>query len=225
LLWEDLPEGFLEGVGFSLFSAANDPAKGVLNNVFVTNEYVYSSDNFRLTRYKMKESMPYDVLIPVILAKLFNDRKPTQIGLPEKGNWIHFRNENNLVLSSRTVAGEEFPDSSDFFNQEGEEISLPDDIGPALQRTEIMAEGDHPHEKRMTMQLSENEIICKGQGPNGWIKEKIKCEYDGPELTIITSPIQLLEILNKTKQLKVCERFLVFETDVFSHVVAKFTQE
>ena len=80
---KELPEKFLEGLKFCLFSVSKDAAKELLTCLLVKKNYVLSCDNYRLTKYKFGREVDVkkSFVLPSQAAKQLLSYKPTHYAI------------------------------------------------------------------------------------------------------------------------------------------------
>ena len=221
--WVELPSNFCQGMGVCLSAAATDVTKGVLTCIHAEGPVLMSCDNFRATRYELKEQLPEGVVlnIPRQAAKELAAYNPKEVGWTEEMNWIHFRNDVGTVFSTRTMAGD-YPDVAGLFEgTEGKKIPLPKELKSSLGRVEILAaEDEKSHAKVVRIEIADKKIICSSQGQSGWATEKIPTTYKEKVPQFSISPALLSQILDVAQEAVLTERSLLFQGQGFAHVVA-----
>jgi len=223
--WIELPEDFIEALGFCIFSASTDSMKEDLTCISIQEDITLSCDNFRATRYKMKSSLPesIDLLIPLKAAKELVNYNPKRVSTD--GSWIHFLEElepeTGTLFSCLTMDRKYLKDIDPFFDVKGESLLLPDNLKDILSRVEILAEMDSlSRYKIIHLKLEKNELVCRSQGEKGWIEETEKIDYDGEKLEIQINPSQICQILDKSRDIVIGKNSVVFHGENFSHVIA-----
>lgn len=220
--WFDLPENFMEAVGFCLFSAATDLGKGVFTCLNAIDGKVESCDNFRLTRFDLKADMPEPILLPRAAATILVNYAPIQAGYSSAESWVHFRSADDITFSTRIMDGE-YPNLDAIIETEGDEVEFAADTKDTLGRAEIFASGDDDKFKKVHMEISKGAAVCRAEGPNGWIEEKLAISYKGNQtIKFDVTPSFLVQIIDKTKKVTIGDR-LCFEGKGFIHVVTILT--
>jgi hypothetical protein len=215
--WQTLPKDFIHGLSLCAFSAADNMSMGLLYCLFVENNKIYSSDNFRISRYEMESDMQVKFLIPSRSAEEVTKFDVKEFSLDD--SWIHFKSDNGAIFSCRIVAGN-YKDVNPFFQTQGKEFTLPQEIRKYVDASLIMAEGKREFEKRIEMTVSPKLITIKGETQIGWIESKVPCDIDiEEEFKISINPIFLNEILSKTTKVIVGEGKALFQSENFDHVM------
>ena len=219
--WYDLPELFCESVSFCLSSAATDMSKGILTCVNIEEDTILSCDNFRATKKILSAPLPDGIVlnIPRIAVKDLPTYNPTQFAKDE--NWLHFRNTEGTVFSTRTMAGDFPPVAGLFENVEGEKVPLPKDLKDSLSRAEILASEDERSKNKVVgIEIVGGKIVCSGQGQSGWVTEKVTTSHKGDIPKFFINPGMLAQVLDSVQEATMTGRSLIFQGDGFSHVVA-----
>lgn len=220
--WFPLPDNFMEAVGFCLFSAATDIGKGVFTCLNATGSKIESCDNFRLTRFELKDELAQPILLPRSAASILVNYAPVEAGYSSAESWVHFRSEDGITFSTRTMDGE-YPDLDNIIQMEGDEVEFSADTKDTLGRAEIFASGDDDQFKKVHMEIKKGAAICRAEGPQGWIEERMAISYKGKKaIKFDVTPSFLVQIIDKTKKVTIGDR-LSFEGKGFIHVVTILT--
>lgn len=211
-----LPEDFIDGLKFCKFSVSDDPGN-IMNNIQIKDNYMISSDNYRVTAYQM-DILDNFLLSSKILSSLISF---VPIKYNTKDNWIHFENEEKSVFSARKIEGN-YPDFIPILNMKikGKEIILPKELKNILQRTKILAEEDIvTGERIISIILKNNKLFCHGQGNVGEIDEEIEIKYKDKEITFNIVSDFLNNILDITNKVIFDNKTLIFKTKKFEHLI------
>jgi hypothetical protein len=217
LEWSKTPADLIKGLFLCMFSASSDMTQGVLTCVYVNGDKINSSDEVRVSEYKLKEKLDMDVLIPArnVVELVSFDVKYFCI----RDNWVHFKTEDNVIFSSRRVTGDFEQDCSQYFAVDGEEINLPKEFKEEIDSIAFMTEGEVDIDKTIDLQFKNKKIICKAEKQTGWVEKEIDFDFDH-DITIKINPLFLTQILDKATTLKVGSDSALFVSDSFSHVIA-----
>jgi DNA polymerase III sliding clamp (beta) subunit (PCNA family) len=194
--WHKLPEGFIKPLRFAMAACTRDNSQPVLTNVHVNKKgFVEGSDNFRMTRYTLAKRMPVETfLIPATSVRELIKLNPVEIA--EGEGWVHFRTAGDTVLSCRVTA-DAYPDTEQFLNVEGSEITFPKTIIDILERAEVFAKGDGAEEVSISMEKSRITVHSKSE--TGWYKEEASTNYEGDAIEFTIVPYLLKDILSETQ--------------------------
>jgi DNA polymerase III sliding clamp (beta) subunit (PCNA family) len=220
--WNKLPENFLEGLRFVLFSASRDMTKPALTCVHVDGALLETCDQFRITRWKMKDgAIKAEVLIPAATCRALLAFKVVDQCVVD--GWVHFRTEAGTILSARTIDHEEykFPDLDDFLSVEGEDLMLPQEmVTDMLSRAGVFSQKDFDSDEEVTLVLEPGKVTVKAQGKIGWLEETGRIKYDGEQREVVINPQFLIEILAHLEETTVSENAMLFTGDNFMHAIS-----
>lgn len=222
--WESLPASFLTAIGFCMFSAGKDMTKPLLTCIYVKGQDVLSSDDKRITHYELGNKADLEeLLIPASVAKDLKSYTPTEYSVTD--GWLHFRNEEEVVFSCRTMEGTYSATKAMQIidSVEGETAKLPAGLPEALERAGIFSSGTDiktANDDRIKITLADGELTVRGEGSGGWFEETTRIRYKGEALEFEVNPAHLQAILSHTDEVMIGERMLKFEGENFSHVVS-----
>jgi len=230
--WVRIPDGFLEAVGFCLFSCARDITTPQLSCIYVNKKggTVESTDNFRLTRVNVKglNAFPTSFLLPVHAAEgvFTNGGEVEEVAVEE--NWVHFRLGDQCMFSARTYTEVQYPNLSEVVHQfeqkkEKVKITLPKALPDILQRAMIFA-GDSGTE-RVTVSVLSGKMEVRAEGVNGWFKEVDEVDYEGETVVFRINPHYLADICEKTNYLEVTDGMAGFRSEEWIHIVALMSEK
>jgi DNA polymerase III sliding clamp (beta) subunit (PCNA family) len=225
--WSQLPEGFVEALSFCRFSTGRDRAKPLLTCLHVAGPVVESCDNFRLTRWRLKRSLNEDLLLPAEAARTLCDYSPMEYGITD--GWVHFRNDADVVFSSRIFEGE-YPDLSPYLSlKEAHEVTLPSDLGEILDRAGIFSSEAFKQDEQVSISLEGKHMTVSGRGVVGWYEERCAVRWSGgtPKVAFSIHPEFLRQVLGHVKQVLVSdvEGRLLIEGDRFTHSITLLAEE
>jgi hypothetical protein len=233
LEWKKLPSDFIDGVRQCMFSAAQDAMYGSLNSIYVGGADIVTSDNFRVSWFKMSTEMDDTLLLPLGAAReLLKIGTLTEYSLGEA--WVHFRNEAGVLFSSRIILGD-FPAERIkglFSGLEGEKkFSFPEKMLESLDRASILAYQDDGEEKDkveyVTIFENKGYLICRGERSLGTLEDKIKIPKGTfPEKVKIMVPPRFLKaILPKIREfIFKDDRLIIFNSEKYHHLVSTMEQ-
>lgn len=215
--WKTLPDNFIDGLSFAIFSASQNMLTQFLTCLWVTEEYIVSSDNFRATKFSLSEETDFDFLIPASAAKDLIKYNPTSVITEEA--WLHFKDENDTIFSCRTYANLEYPEKIfDLFDVDGIEVILPEGFNEAIARAESLTTCEFVQDKIIELIIQKGQMICRGYGQYGWIEEREKIDYKGKKIEMKVQPDFLMQILKYLQTMTVGEH-LKFTGESFEHVI------
>lgn len=215
--WKDLPEDFLHGLSLCSFSAADTMSMGILYCIHVNKKKLYSSDNYRISRYELSKEIDDTFLIPAKSAEEVSKFHVNKYLLDE--SWVHFKSDSETIFSCRIVSGF-YKDVDRFFEVQGKEFTLPENIKKYVDSSLVMADGKREFEKKIEMTIAKDRITLRGETEVGWIESKVPCQLDLEESFKVTiNPVFLNEVLNKSTSITVREGRALFKSENFQHVM------
>lgn len=225
--WEVLPKEFLEGLRICLFSCSMDAFSDVLTGICVNKKEMLGTDNFRCSRFFLKEEMSIFIIPGNSAKEILKLKNLTEYKLGE--SWIHFRNNEGVIFSSRLMTGEYPIESVDGLfekNQEGDSFFFPEDFEKTLDRVSILSfVSEEDGHQRVTIKNENGELVCVGEREIGRIEDRIKTNIKETFPEIKISPQLLKAILKYTKEFTAKENAILFETATFQHLIAIFGEE
>lgn len=214
--WKSLPDDFIEGISLCIFSTSKDLSLAALNNISVEGTNIISSDNYRISKYNMEDTIDDSFLLPLGSSLELIRFKPNEYVI--KDNWIHFKNEEGSIFHSRILL-EDFPDCTNLFKIKGTKFKLPGELKDTVEIVSNLASGDFIIDKIITVELKDGKMNCKGERESGWITSEIPISYEG-ELTFAINPILFSEVLGKIPTVICGDNALLFKSRKFKHLMA-----
>lgn len=221
--WNELPEDFVTGVSFCMFSVCHDLNTPMLTCVNVSGNEVFSTDKLRITQYRMKSDLPDGGImnIPIAAAKELKNYKPTEY--VQTDGWIHFKTKEEVIFSTRVMEGD-FPTERARAYLDGVErkevIKLPSDLSDCLTRAGIFSSAGSQTMDRIKLELGDNELTISSKGHSGWFTETARVRYSGKPVMFEVNHGLLKDILSFTDEMLVGEKLLKFEGESFSHGIS-----
>lgn len=227
--WKELPLDFKESMEFCSYSSSSDPVLGILSGIHFHNEYVLSTDNFRISQYITKGNWNVSFTIPTDSSKrlLKIDENFTQLGLTKA--WVHFKTLSGILVSSKLMAGT-YPIDNVLRilarPTNVEKYELPKGLTSAIDRAGILAGSETDELASATYIVLNREresLIIRGRKDIGEIIETIEWkEKQMPEgANMAISPSFLKKILPITREFLLGEKqgFFLFSTENFKHFI------
>lgn len=216
--WTAIPENFIEAISFCIFSVSRDETKDAINCINIRDSSVSSTDNFRISQYKLSEDFKSELMMPLKAAIELVKYPITQYHI--SNSWVHFKADGGVIFSSRTKQAN-FPDVSKFLILKGDTVIFPKGILDALSLIKI-AVGDVSNliDQQIEIILNRKKVICRGEGSIGWVEQYVNFDYKGKEVSFFINPIFLIDILKKTNRAVIGEDRILFTSDNFSHTIS-----
>lgn len=221
--WLPMHEDFAEAVDMASQCTSEDASTFNICCVHITPKFLEGSDNFQITRYKLKTGVEGDVLIKQSSIKTI-----VSLGMMEfceTDSWMHFRNkQSGLIYSCRRYL-EEYPDFSEFFAFDGSPLALPKGIGEACEKAEIFS-SENKDRNEVKVEIRKGAMRMKGQGPLGWYQEVKKlAKYNGEQIEFFIAPKLLVQITNRANECIVSSDRLKIDGGKFCYVVSLGTND
>jgi len=219
--WSSLPEGFMDGLRFCLFSVGRDMTREDMTCVHLVGNLMESCDNYRLTRYEVSgNNMKDAILIPYKAVESLCKYQPVEFGMsPDR--WFHLRDSDSTIFSCRLHEGK-YPDTSSILDMKlGGQIRFPSNMGDMLDRARVLAKVDITGECMVTVEIKGNYLTVSSFGPAGKYEETVKVKSDG-DAKIQINPDFLKQILSHLREADLSEDHskLKFIGDGYTHVVS-----
>lgn len=212
-----LPENFISSITLCSYFASTIESDQSLTCVYVDGSDCTASDNYRIAHATLDG--PVDTMfIRATEIKALSDMDPTEYCVSK--SWIHFRNADKCVFSIRAVKGN-FPDFLAFFDFEGKELTLPDNIIEGMDITSIFADDSDPV---VNVTISKGFVIISVTSDAGNVKYRSKIDYTGEEITFAINPEFLKKMMAHSSMITISDAKARLETDdkQFSLVTALY---
>jgi hypothetical protein len=208
--WKTLPEGFFPAMKMAMLSCSTNNSEPILTCVHVNQEgYIEGSDGFRVMRTTLPKKFPIPTfLIPATAVNNLIKLNPVKVSAGE--GWIHFKTENETVMSCR-VFEEKFPDTSVLLNVEGSEFTFPRTINEILDRANVFTKQEcGTLSDDVTVVLENNRIKISSKSETGWFLEEANIKYNEEKLEFNIVPSLLKNILSSVLSCTFNGRILKF---------------
>ena len=222
IVWQDLPEGFLEGVFLCMFSASKDVTQPVLSRISVADTFINSSDRMRISNYEMQGPIDSPFLLSRNDAQELVKFSITKYCVGD--NWVYFGMEDGVIFCSRVVK-EQYPDTEEYFELEGVRIKLPKDLKQSVDSVLVLAEGDSDIDKKIDVEIAEGKIRCKGERDVGWIENELDIRYSKEKgIKFSINPIFFSQVLEKATTVICGEERALFRSGSFKLLVLLYVE-
>jgi hypothetical protein len=222
--WRPLPEDFMEGISLCAFSVSEDVYSGVLNSVSVSSDNIYSSDDLRISHYKMKAKMFTPFLLPLAAVVELVKHKVTKYFVDKDSSWAYFGADNGLIFGARCLF-DAFPDADQFFDVKGVSVVFPKKMTKELDVVSAIISDVKDRDKVMKIELDTNKVTCSAKQEKGWVENVTEMKYKGKKVFFSTNPVFFYQILCKSSGVVIGERQALFTHGSFRHVMSLIIQE
>lgn len=220
---KELPSNFIEALQFCAFSTARYGQNESLKCLLIEDEFISSTDGYRISEYKMQDKIDISILLPVYSANELIKCNVNKYYLSGNGGWIYFFTDNGIYFCSRLV-NNDFPQYLSFFNDfQNIPINIPSEIENNISIIEVMASGTERLEKEIEVEIFNNKWILYGRNDLGWIKKEIIFNNKNIEnIKFKINPYFFKEIISKTKTMFLSNDKIkiLFKNNDFKHVLA-----
>lgn len=230
LKWVPLPSDCLAGLDLCAPSLRSDPALGILSNMAVAGDKLFATDNLRASLYRMKEKLSETFLISSDVVKDIVKYGSDSKSIAIQSNWVHFTDNQGLIISARRSVGEYPVDRLvrlfDESNPAGvKPYCFPEGLDKALDRAAILAQREEDYGTPVVSLRREGRMLVVRSGRDvGRLEDRLVWENGAmPEdLEILIAPDFLKKILKITREFKVSpnKNAVLFEAGSFLHLMA-----
>ena len=229
--WLCLPEDFISGIKLCMFSVAKNSNLGTLSCLQIKNDRITSSDNNRISSFKMhntKDNSMFtplpEFLLPVENCRALIDLFPVFYYVTEDDNLIYFKTEDDIIITIRTVDGK-YPDyaSIAFMEYENyEDLLLPKEVLAMANNVGIINSDLTDAEQLVTLKMEKNTLTVNTTNVSGWGRQTIELdeEIEGVFETTMRLP-SFIEIIKHTSEIRIVQdmKRIVFMSNQFRHVL------
>lgn len=193
--WKDVPAEFTEAISIVSACTSSEESQFVLTCVHLTADCVEATDRYQIARYPIQTGLSRDILVRGESIKKIIPLDMTKYS--ETDSWIHFKNENGLILSCRRYL-DEYPELGRFLSTEDTDpVTLPGGLQEMVAAAEIFS-AESTTGNAIAVDLRQDRIVFEGEGASGWYKEMKKISYTGSPIRFMIAPKLLLEISKKS---------------------------
>jgi len=215
--WKPVPDDFLYGIKLCSFSVSKDIARPFLMGIHVNKSTICSSDNYRISRYKLSFPIEDSFLIPGVTAKelLKFSIKEYALHLP----WVIFKTNDGVEFYVKLLMVE-FPDVEKFFDSmDGYVLKAPEKLKPIVDSLSPFPEGDMPIERKITLYFDGKKLNCEAFSQGVYVKRWIEGVETEDELKIQMSIDFLRAILSQATEMIVSKDKVMFKKENFEHLM------
>lgn len=195
--WSQLPANFFEAVSLVGTCASKDESEFQLTCVHIGESVIEATDRYQIGRYEIECGFEKDICVRADSLDKASGFGMVQYCITD--NWIHFRNEADLVFSCRTWV-DDYEDLAQYLEFERDTpVVLPNGLDEVLARAEIFS-ADNVRSKNVGVSLQSGAVIFKGEGAYGEYMERRPISYDGDSLQFTIAPKLLLAVTEKASE-------------------------
>lgn len=207
--WHDLPENFCEKLQFASHVCGNDMTRPMLSCIHVRGDgRLEASDGYRIVVYQTEELSIDGFLLPATLAEEVRKLKPFQIA--EGEGWIHFRTQEDTVISCRLFGEDKYPAVDHLLEVTGNKLIFPKTITELIDRASVFSKRDNALDEVVRITIGERKLTIRSDSDTGWYEEEANMRYDGPEVKFSITPKLFKNILERTQECVFSENKIKF---------------
>jgi hypothetical protein len=211
--WRPCPENFVEALGVVARTAGKQENQYTLTCVHIAPDKLESTDNIQLIQWPMRTGLRQSALISGRAAIILQKYNIVETGLTD--GWIHFKDDEDLVVSVRTHEAE-YPDMTEFLAVEGEPVLFPPDIGEVAGRAAGFL--DTKKTDKIKIQLEDGRMFVEGTGSSVEYEERGKVDYDGPPIAFFIHPAVCQKLAKEAKETFITDERIKVITDHYQYV-------
>ena len=217
--WEKLPKNFKTGLKLVRFCTSKDMSNPITTHICCRKKKMLATDTFRITSFKLSSKFSEDILISYEVANHLISYDFVEY--QKENNWLHFRDEDGLIFSCRTIS-DEFPKVSKLLKMDGIEFVFPKLILDIIERCQVFSSTEFQQDEFLTFDIKRKKISISAKNEGGWIRETSKIDYKGESFSFMISPEFLKQIVSEQLHTTVGGNTIKFETDQMVHLIRLF---
>jgi len=199
-------------------------------HVHIAKDRVEATDSYRVLQYTLSTGFPGSVLLHASSVFAICKQNLVKVGVDKNEGWCHFQTDDKMIISA-IVSREKYYDKEmidEFFEVEGETVSLPKNLVEILDRASVM---DTPSssigdwESQVTLSFSEGQLKVSSRKDGGWFRETKRIKYDGPDIVFTIHPLFLKELIKKTYRVIISKERMLAVIDGLRFVASLEAQE
>jgi hypothetical protein len=221
--WKELPSDFAEGLRRTEFTVGQNVAEVALRCFLVNKKDVVTSDDYRVSIFKMSEKIKGRFAItPEAGRELINIPDISHFCFFGEDSHICFRSKHGVVMACGRM-DDEYYDYAENFDFEGKLLRLPKEVVGLVDKAQIFAKGEEDTDKKIEIKIVKNKLYCKAMSERGKLIGSVDIKYKRKKaLRFLINPIFFKEILKTTFTMKYGGDRVVFSSSNFKHMVALF---
>ncbi len=220
--FQELPENFSQLAKLACLTASSSMNMPLLTCVHIEKDKIESCDNDRITICKLDRDTKLNILVPA--KNLLEIVKEKVVGVSLDESWIHFKTDEDTILSSR-IFNEEYVDLESLLPEdEGEKVKFQQEVENIINRASVFSTDAITAEKTIYLNIKDGKLEISTQNENGWYKEKAKVETDEDFAFSINADF-LKDVLKMSNEISIIDDVLMFEDDNAQHLIKLETEE
>ena len=213
--WVKLDPDFGDAIGIVQSCASNDDSSFKMTCVHIDPEFVEACDDYQLARYPIKTGATEPCLIRKGAIVSIMGLGMTEVAYTLA--WVHFRNADGLIVRCRRWI-EDYSDLTEHLDVEGAMTTLPAGLADAVIKADVFSADTEYSQVRLN--LKNDKIRIRGEGPSGWYEEQQRLKYDGEPISFMIAPRLLLEITKRANDCTIAPGSLKVDAGKFVFVAS-----
>lgn len=212
--WRKAPGNFIPAITACSYTCGQDYTDMRLVVVHIAGEYAESTDQERITRFKLDRPIKDELFIPANIVPYLSKAKIVKYALTE--DWMFFENQAGDVICHRNVSlGEDYENLEQIVknNSGGKPLELPDKMYDAVEKAaifqnDIKIEAD----RRIAVRCKAGKIRIESNGTHGNFLEVIPCDIE-ESFCFTVNPAFLMQIMEKSNTVLFHDDFMKIENE------------
>lgn len=221
--WKPLPPDFTEAISLCGFSASSDLSTGIRSCVCIIGDKCYSVDGSRGSSYTFKEEVEDILNIPIIAAIELIKFPITEYCF--SNNWLCFKTEDDVIFSCASIDGDFPAEKLETVFSQFEDlpvIELPSELKQTVEEVLMLASDDETRAgKLISIVLEEGTLTVTANNDLGSVEKVIDVDFEEEPITMTINSTFLSQILSKSVEMYVSEKWVFFAMPDFRHAMAK----
>jgi hypothetical protein len=219
----ELPQDFIGALRLANSCTANDRLNDATASVHFNENYVEATDNFQIARYQFDNfDFQSSFLIPSFIVSIIIKNEPKYMVFLKDDSRIYFMDEEMQTIFGCRTFGNEFYPIDELLReaQGGVDLSFGEDVINAVSRAKVFSGHDENGIRQIVdINISKDKLTIKTQKDEGWYEKTTELEYEGEPLRFRVDIDALENVLKRTCNFELYEKFLVFYDDNLEYVI------
>ena len=221
--WIKLPEEFVEAIGLCSISMGRGTGTE-FDFLTVDGEWIYSSDNMRISRYKLSKALSkkYFMMSGSIATKL---AKFKLVKMAIDDSLLYFQTADGFSITAPR-SNMQMLECASFFDYTGKLIKVSTRAMQAVDITKTMLDSEDDRLLAIEVHIGDGVLECKGSGAFGWLTANASYKELGKklqrEVTFKINPLFFVKVLSYSKRIKIGADRVGFKIGSFEHLIYLF---
>lgn len=224
--WMKAPDNFLAALNACSFTVGKDYTDMRTVVIHMKDSYAESTDEERITRFKLGKKIKCELFIPVDLVPALSRAKITHYSQSE--DWMSFKNQEGDRICHRNIAlGDSYQDLASVVNEcnEGEKIEFPDKMYDAIEKAAIFqANLKIESDRKITVRSRAGKIRIESHGTHGNFSETLTSGLE-QNFAFIINPAFMLQIMEKSNTVYFHADYIRIETEDYVFLTSLNSEE